>query len=67
MAKRKRSEPAKWFRVRNEYRCTADVVVQAVDSRDALRVALGLPDEPNHDDSLYDSEVIEESDQPIEL
>ena len=47
------------YKVTNIYKSTATLEVEA-DSRDeALRLALGMEDEPNHDESLYDSRAEE--------
>lgn len=43
------------FVVRNTYKYTATVEVEADSEMDALTKALGLDDEPLNDDWLYDS------------
>lgn len=49
----------KKYLVTNIYKYTATVEVEAEDETEAMQKALGLPDERNQDDWLYDSEVKE--------
>lgn len=47
------------YLVTNEYHYTATVEVEADSWEEALELALGMDDEPNHDDVLYASKAKE--------
>lgn len=49
----------KKYLVTNIYKYTATVEVEAEDESEAKKKALGMPDERNNDDWLYDSEARE--------
>lgn len=64
--KKQHKPSTKLFRVHNEYHYTTDVIVEAEDRESALRMAIGMDEVRNEDDSLYDSTIVEESDDELE-
>lgn len=51
------------YLVTNVYKSTATVEVEAASEADALRIALGAPDEPCNDQWLYESTAREIEDE----
>ena len=46
------------YTVKNTYKYTTNVTVEAVSACEAKELAVGIDGEVNHDDWLYDSEVV---------